>query len=158
MNLVFSYSSDEDKKLDAAGFTFLGAARDSHGSEVHVFQLVSLDDARQPEGDAAIGSATEKAQSLVRHALSASGAEQEREPIPAMELVDKLIDVIAPIRGDAAVVLKSALDQVVCLKMIHKALDGNEWDSSTTDAISEMLREVGFEIRDSDDCGDLEEE
>lgn len=35
---------------------------------------------------------------------------------------------------------------------IHQKLDGKEWDSETTEAISEILDNYGLECRRPDDC------
>jgi hypothetical protein len=69
MNLVFSYSVHEDKRLAEAGFTFLGAARDSKNVEVHVFQLLSLEEYQAEGGDKAVDVATAKAAPLVKHRI-----------------------------------------------------------------------------------------
>lgn len=69
MNLVFSYSVNDDNKLAEAGFEFLGAAVDKHGSEVHVFQLLNLEDARKEDGDDKLNELTNKASMLVEHDL-----------------------------------------------------------------------------------------
>lgn len=37
MNLIFSYSISDDHKFYQAGHTFIGAAEDKKGNEVHVF-------------------------------------------------------------------------------------------------------------------------
>lgn len=40
------------------------------------------------------------------------------------------------------------------LDAIAAVLDGQEWSSSTTDRIAELMREAGFVIRDPADMGD----
>lgn len=37
MNLIFSYSADDDHRLFQDGHTFLGAGDNENGSEVHVW-------------------------------------------------------------------------------------------------------------------------
>ncbi|WP_429236516.1 hypothetical protein [Aeromonas salmonicida] len=37
MNLTFSYTVEDDSRLTNDGCTFLGAGRDIHGVETHVF-------------------------------------------------------------------------------------------------------------------------
>lgn len=69
MNLVFSYSPEEDHKLAEAGFTFLGASYDNNKSEVHVFQLMSLKECEADEGDKNLDRLTEKADRLVKHSI-----------------------------------------------------------------------------------------
>lgn len=44
MNLLLSYGSDEDNKVAAKGYTFLGVAADNKGDEVHVFQMKTLEE------------------------------------------------------------------------------------------------------------------
>jgi hypothetical protein len=36
------------------------------------------------------------------------------------------------------------------LDAIHNCMDGKEWDADTLDQISDLLRQVGYEIRDPD--------
>lgn len=67
MNLVFSYSVHEDKRLADAGFKYLGGGQDSKGTEVHVFELVSNDTFQLDGGQAAVEAATEVAAPLVSH-------------------------------------------------------------------------------------------
>lgn len=69
MNLVFSYSVHEDRRLAEAGFTFLGASYDKHKGEVHVFQLMTLEQARQEDSGQALDLLTEKAAPLVKHSI-----------------------------------------------------------------------------------------
>lgn len=78
MNLVFSYSPEEDHKLAEAGFTFLGASYDNKKGEVHVFQLMSLKECAADEGDKALDLLTEKAAPLVKHSITFS-----MPPIPS---------------------------------------------------------------------------
>ena len=42
MNLLTSYSRDEDLNAEAEGHKFLGAAYDSNGKEIHLWELVEL--------------------------------------------------------------------------------------------------------------------
>jgi hypothetical protein len=70
MNLVFSYSPEEDHKLAEAGFTFLGASYDNKKSEVHVFQLMSLKECEADESDKNLDRLTEKADRLVNHSIT----------------------------------------------------------------------------------------
>lgn len=42
MNLLFSYSVKEDQAANDAGYTFLGAAEDNQGGEVHVFMMTPM--------------------------------------------------------------------------------------------------------------------
>ena len=44
VNLVFSYSSNDDLAAAGKGFKFLGAGIDSKGGEVHVFERTSVED------------------------------------------------------------------------------------------------------------------
>lgn len=156
MNIVFSYGADEDIRLDAAGFKFLGAGQDASGQEVHVFQLLSLADASLPDGDEKLEELTVKAQALVNHAIAKGYSKPALAPIPAIEVVDRFIDAVASIRGaEQRHVFGAALEQLVCIKQVHKALDGQEHDSDTPVVIEQMLREVGFNIRDIDE---MEEE
>jgi type II restriction/modification system DNA methylase subunit YeeA len=67
MNLIFSYSVEEDRRLAEAGFTFLGAAKDNKKVEVHVFQLLNLEVANAEGGAKALDQATDKASRLVKH-------------------------------------------------------------------------------------------
>lgn len=41
-NLVVSYSVADDRAAEAAGFRFLGVARDSQGAEIHLFEMQPL--------------------------------------------------------------------------------------------------------------------
>jgi hypothetical protein len=70
MNLVFSYSPEEDHKLAEAGFTFLGASYDNKKGEVHVFQLMSLEECQADEGDKELDRLTDKADQLVKHSIT----------------------------------------------------------------------------------------
>lgn len=72
MNLVFSYSPEEDHKLAEAGFKFLGASYDNKKGEVHVFQLMSLKECEADEGDKKLDLLTEKADQLVKHSITFS--------------------------------------------------------------------------------------
>lgn len=47
MNLLFSYSMKQDYEADAKGYKFLGAAKDSNNSEVHVFEIMPLEEANR---------------------------------------------------------------------------------------------------------------
>lgn len=42
MNLLVSYSMQDDQKAVASGLTFLGAAYDASGYEIHVFKIRDL--------------------------------------------------------------------------------------------------------------------
>jgi hypothetical protein len=44
MNLILSYGAVDDDILHKKGFKFLGAAEDKDDMEVHVFELLSLED------------------------------------------------------------------------------------------------------------------
>ncbi len=41
MNLIFSYSTDEDHHYGKQGHRFLGAGEDKCGVEIHVFEKIS---------------------------------------------------------------------------------------------------------------------
>jgi hypothetical protein len=69
MNLVFSYSIEEDNKLAEAGFEFLGAGHDKNAKEVHVFQLLPLAEYQAEGGDEKLEPLTNKASMLVEHDL-----------------------------------------------------------------------------------------
>lgn len=133
MDIVLSYSRDQDLELDKAGHKFLDVCQDKNGGEVHVFQLIGK--------------------------VAQEGEQKEAlEPIPALDVAGRLADLIQAERDPVArQVLEAARQQLLCLHEVHALLDGQEYDSDTPCNVESCLTEVGFVIRDLSDMDESED-
>lgn len=82
MNLFISYSMKDDTNATDRGYKFLGAGRDQNGNEVHVFEAMSLEDAKTQNFECDLVSTEAKKSKTL--ALEASNEKDTQTSVPDM--------------------------------------------------------------------------
>ena len=88
-NLLLTYTVNEDKAAVEKGFPFLGVARDSNGSEVHLFEM-------QPR---VLGTSTDRLLDLLNAAAHALESPGDFTPDELHDLISDLGQTLAAVEA-----------------------------------------------------------